>query len=182
MKSSIPLLRWILAGSCASLLAGVCAATVSGFNLGIAAPAPRQTLAALGQTLPITAQTQVGNQIIRLEVAQTPEQKSLGLMYRSALAADQGMLFPFEPAQVVNFWMRNVSISLDMVFLYQGQVKAIAANVPPCQQPSCPTYGPSGLVDQVVELRGGRAAELGLQVGDRLPIEFLPLGNTPAGQ
>jgi hypothetical protein len=97
----------------------------------------------------------------------------MGLMYRTTLADDRGMLFPFEPPQPVSFWMKNVRIPLDMIFLRDGEVKAIAASVPPCTAEPCPTYGPPTAVNQVIELRGGRAAELGLKVGDRVKIKFL---------
>lgn len=126
-----------------------------------------------GQSLPISAQATVGDRQIQLEVARTPEQQATGLMFRSELADDRGMLFEFEPARPVSFWMRNVLIPLDMVFLLDGEVQAIASNVPPCTTLACPTYGPEGSVNQVIELRGGRAAELGLQVGDQVAIEFL---------
>ncbi|MGQ4648821.1 DUF192 domain-containing protein [Lyngbya aestuarii] len=127
----------------------------------------------LGQMLPISAQVNIADQQILLEVAQTPQQRQIGLMYRTSLAPNQGMLFPFEPAQPVGFWMKNVKIPLDMIFLRDGEVKAIASNVPPCVTPQCPTYNPQVPVDQVIELRGGRAAELGLEVGQKLSVQFL---------
>jgi uncharacterized protein len=126
-----------------------------------------------GQFLPITAQADIGGQIIQLEVAQTTQQQAMGLMYRPALPDDRGMLFPFNAARSVQFWMRNVPVSLDMVFLLDGEVKAIASNVPPCTTPICPVYGPSTPVNQVIELRAGRAEELSLEVGDRVNIEVL---------
>jgi uncharacterized protein len=125
-----------------------------------------------GQELPITATAQIGKQIIQLEVAQTPQQQAMGLMYRKRLADNRGMLFPFQPPQPVKFWMQNTVIPLDMIFLYQGNVKAVIANVPPCQESPCPTYGPDNVViDQVIELRGGRAKELGVSAGDRLNVQ-----------
>lgn len=120
---------------------------------------------------------QVGDRWIELEVARTPRQQALGLMYRENLEDDRGMLFPFDTPQPVRFWMKNVRISLDMIFLYEGEVVGIAAEAPPCNTLAqyCPTYSPGEniLVDSVVELRGGRAAELGLTVGDVLDIEYL---------
>lgn len=127
----------------------------------------------LGQMLPISAQVQVANQVIQLEVAQTPEQQAMGLMYRKELAANRGMLFPFNPARPVGFWMKNCLISLDMVFLRNGKIVGISNQAPPCVTEPCPIYSPGQSVDQVIELRGGRAAELGLKVGDRLPVKFL---------
>ncbi|MGB3615082.1 MAG: DUF192 domain-containing protein [Elainellaceae cyanobacterium] len=124
-----------------------------------------------GQVLPISATVDIRGTQIALEVAETPAQRATGLMFRPEIPADRGMLFPFSPSRPVQFWMRNVQVPLDMVFLYQGRVEAIAAEVPPCTTLPCPTYGPLVEIDNVIELRGGRAEELGLQVGDRLRID-----------
>jgi uncharacterized protein len=126
-----------------------------------------------GQILPITATTQLGEKKFQLEVAQTPEQQAMGLMYRPALGDDRGMLFPMGESRRVSFWMRNVPVALDIVFINKGNIVAIAAKVPPCTTPSCPTYGPKGYVDQVLELRAGRAEELGLKAGDPVVISAL---------
>ncbi len=131
----------------------------------------RQTT--LGQSLPISAEATIENQIFKLEVARTPKQQALGLMYREHLPNDRGMLFPFNPPRAVGFWMKNVSIHLDMIFLREGVVQAIAENVPPCNSVPCPTYGPKVPIDQVIELRGGRVTQLGLKVGERIKIRFL---------
>lgn len=126
-----------------------------------------------GQVLPIEAQAIVGDRTIYLEVARTPTQQQIGLMFRESLGPACGMLFPFEPPRTVGFWMKNVPISLDMVFLRENIVRAIAADVPPCKEEPCPLYGPQVPVDAVVELAGGRAAELGLVVGTRLEVQPL---------
>ena len=130
----------------------------------------------LGQLLPIEATAMMGDEIIELEVTRTPQQQQLGLMYRDqpSLPDNRGMLFSFDEPKIARFWMKNVLISLDMVFLLDGKIQAIEANVPPCNTLACPTYGPEDLlVNQVIELRGGRAAELELQPGDTIEIEFL---------
>lgn len=127
----------------------------------------------MAQMLPIEAKTTLGSETIFLEVARTPRQQGLGLMYRTELPPTRGMLFPFDPPRRVNFWMKNVAINLDMIFLRDSQIVAIAADVPPCTQDPCPLYGPAEPVDGVIELAGGRAAQLGLEVGDRAPIEYL---------
>ncbi|MBD2183430.1 DUF192 domain-containing protein [Planktothrix sp. FACHB-1355] len=128
----------------------------------------------LSQMLPVSATAKMGEEVIELEVTRTPEQQAMGLMYRTALPDNRGMLFEFQPAQTVSFWMKNVKIPLDMVFLREGVIKAIALNVPPCTSTPCPTYGPNTLIDRVIELRGGRAAELKLKVGQRVEVRFLP--------
>lgn len=124
-----------------------------------------------GQQLPISAVANLddGTQI-ELEVARTPQQQAMGLMYRPALPDNRGMLFNFPSAQPVSFWMKNVPVALDMVFLRNGVVQYIKASAPPCTEEPCPTYGPRTLIDQVIELRSGRAAELGLEKGDKVTI------------
>ncbi|MFP4132633.1 MAG: DUF192 domain-containing protein [Halothece sp.] len=125
-----------------------------------------------GQKLPVTAQVEISGEIIELEVARTPEEQAMGLMYREKLAANRGMLFPLEPPREPQFWMKNVEITLDMIFLHEGEVRAIAPDVPPCNETPCPTYGPDTIIDQVIELRSGRAEELELEVGDSLSVEY----------
>jgi uncharacterized protein len=127
----------------------------------------------LGQKLPLSAKMTVKGQTILMEVARTPEEQTIGLMYRTQLAADRGMVFVFDPARPVSFWMKNTLIPLDMVFVANGVVKHIGVNIQPCKADPCPGYGPSAEIniDRVIELRAGRAAELGLKVGDRLNIE-----------
>jgi len=124
------------------------------------------------RVLPISARARIADRPIELEVAKTTEQQAMGLMYRTDLPDDRGMLFEFKPARWVNFWMKNCQIALDMIFIRDGVVTAIEVSAPPCTADPCPTYGPDTMVDRVIELRGGRAAELGVKVGDRIAIEF----------
>jgi len=126
------------------------------------------------QSLPVSAKAIVPNGAeIQLEVARTPQEQALGLMYRPALPDNRGMLFVFPSPQPVSFWMKDVPVPLDMVFLNHGVVEYIQAFAPPCPaqvgQP-CPNYGPGTPIDQVIELRGGRAQELGLQLGDKVQV------------
>ena len=130
-----------------------------------------------GQILPITAQATIKDTIIDLEVAQTPQQQAMGLMFREALPDNRGMFFPFEQARITRFWMNNVPVALDMIFIKKGKVVAIANSVPPCKTKpqDCPLYGPDTMVDGVIELRSQRAEELGLAVGDSIFIKYLDI-------
>lgn len=123
-------------------------------------------------TIGAKVQTQSGY-TIKLELPQNAEQQAKGLMFRKNLPGDRGMLFRFGPPQPVRLWMKNTSIPLDMIFLSQGQVVAVVASAPPCAGNPCPTYGTEIPVNQVIELPGGRAAQLGIKAGDRLPVRFL---------
>lgn len=130
--------------------------------------------APMGQVLPLSAFFQVSNETIQLEVARSPEEQAIGLMYRTSLANNRGMLFQFNPPRPTQFWMKNTLIPLDMLFLRKGVIQFISANVPPCTSDPCPVYGsPTIEIDQVIELRAGRARELGLKVGDTLSIRPL---------
>jgi len=129
------------------------------------------------QYLPISAKVQIGGETILLEVAQSQPQRSQGLMFRPALPDNQGMLFPWDPPQPVRMWMMNVSVPLDMLFIRNGHVVGVAAQVPPCTRHPCPTYGLfRQVVDYVLELRAGRIAELGVKSGDPIHFEHLEPG------
>ena len=95
-------------------------------------------------------------------------------MFREALADNRGMFFPFSYPRITRFWMKNCLVPLDMIFLKNGKIVAIADSVPPCHSAAedCPLYGPNVLVDGVLELRSGRAKELNLRTNERLDIEF----------
>jgi uncharacterized protein len=125
-----------------------------------------------GQKLPETAQIIINGQSIVLEVAKTSEEQSVGLMNRTSLAKDRGMLFVFANPSPVRFWMKNTLIPLDMIFMSNGVVKYISTATPPCKADPCPSYGLDQkiAIDRVIELPSGRAAELKLKVGDRLKI------------
>lgn len=129
--------------------------------------------AGVGQRLPVAAYTVIGGQRIALEVATTPSQRAIGLMHRRQLAANRGMLFPFSPAQRVSFWMRDVAIPLDMIFVRQGRVVQIE-RATPCVASPCVSYVSATPVDGVIELAGGRAEALGLGRGDRIRVTPQP--------
>ena len=124
------------------------------------------------QILPVTAQVQIKGQRIELEVAETPEQLERGLMHRTELASDRGMLFLFETARPLNFWMKDTLIPLDIVFLLDGEVRQIASAVP-CRTNSCPVYDSKLAVNEVIELPAGKVQALGIRVGDRLRVQEL---------
>ena len=130
-------------------------------------PAPQQ--------LPITAQWCLDqHRCIDLEVASTPMQKRIGLMQRTPLPPLRGMWFPFDQRQPLRFWMLNTLAPLDMVFIRDGLVMAIEADVPICPALPCRGYGPSEPSDGVVELGAGEVRRLGIRVGDRINIVPIP--------
>jgi hypothetical protein len=100
----------------------------------------------------------------KVEIADNDASRERGLMFRKSLAPDAGMLFDFKVPQGVQFWMKNTLIPLDMLFIDEhGTVLNVAANATPLSETDIPSAGP---VLGVLELRGGRAAELGVKAGD----------------
>lgn len=126
------------------------------------------------QLLPISAETEINNQKIELEVAATKKEQDTGLMYRTSLPNNRGMLFKFKSPQKVSFWMKNCKIPLDMIFMRDGIVKGIEFSAPPCITDPCPTYKPNPNIeiDQVIEMKGGQAKKLNIKVGSHIKISF----------
>ena len=119
--------------------------------------------------IPLTIHSGGRDHRFTVEVARTPEQQARGLMFRESLAADAGMLFPFVPPRPASFWMRNTLIPLDMIFIRpDGTIARIAANTVPMSEESVGVGVP---VTAVLEIRGGRSAELGIREGDRVSWE-----------
>jgi len=99
-----------------------------------------------------------------VEVARTNAEQARGLMFRTELAPDKGMIFPFDEVRQANFWMKNTQISLDIIFVRaDGSIESIAANTTPYSLDGVPSGEP---VAMVLELAAGRSAELGLEAGD----------------
>jgi uncharacterized protein len=122
------------------------------------------------QYLAIEATATIKGETFQLEVARTPKQQATGLMYRKQLEDDRGMLFPVDPPEAVELWMKQTRVPLDMIFLKDGKVVGLRENITPCQINPCETYGSGDVVDSVLELRGGTIARLGLKVRDRVSI------------
>jgi len=109
--------------------------------------------------------------IIHAELADTPQKRAEGLMYREHLGADRGMLFTFSQAQAWVFWMKNTKIPLDLIWMNEKkQIIHMEQRVPICTRTddSCPQYRPNEDALYVLELAGGRAESLRLQRGSKL--------------
>ncbi len=107
--------------------------------------------------------------VVRVEIANTPAEREIGLMYRDHLDSSSGMIFVFPSATPVKFWMRNTEIPLDMIFAdATGQVTEIVANATPYSDKA---LGPDSATQYVLEVNGGFAARNGIRAGDHL--EFL---------
>ena len=116
--------------------------------------------------VPLTVKSGNGAHHFRVEVATTPQQQAKGLMFRTTLGPDEGMVFVNDPPRKAAFWMRNTVISLDIIFIgTDRRVLNIAANAVPYDETPLPS---TGLTSGVLELIGGRAAQLGIKPGDKV--------------
>lgn len=109
--------------------------------------------------------------VYRLEMARTPEEQQMGLMFRESLPERAGMFFLFNDGGVHQFWMKNTMIPLDMIWLDpDGKVLFVSADTPPCKADPCRSYGPTTPAANVLELAGGLAKKEGIVVGSVLNL------------
>ncbi|HEY8245590.1 MAG TPA: DUF192 domain-containing protein [Casimicrobiaceae bacterium] len=132
--------------------------------LAVSLPCAAQPADGKPQSLPIS-KIQVGAYPVSAEVAQTPDQRSLGLMFRFSLPADHGMLFVFPEPQPLGFWMRNTYIPLSIAYIdADGRIVSIA-DMAPRDESSHPSNGPALYA---LEMRKGWFADKGLGPGTRV--------------
>jgi uncharacterized membrane protein (UPF0127 family) len=113
-----------------------------------------------------------GRHSFEARLADTPEARARGLMHVAGLEPDSGMLFDFGETRMVGMWMKNTPLSLDMLFIAEdGVIARIARETTPFSAEIISSGRP---VRAVLEIRGGRAAELGIAAGDRVVHRIFP--------
>ncbi|WAT19364.1 DUF192 domain-containing protein [Aurantiacibacter sp. MUD11] len=115
------------------------------------------------QVIPVTVKTDEGSHVFASEVADTPQAQARGLMFRTEMGPDEGMIFPYDPPEPLSFWMRNTVLPLDIIFIGPDNRILNIANGVPYNENSVYSDGPS---IGVLELNRGRAEELGIGPGD----------------
>jgi uncharacterized membrane protein (UPF0127 family) len=165
------MVRHMLAG--AALIVGTLAACSPGGSAAASAQTPAPS-AAQGARHPVSGLEVIDLTVDRggkplafkVELAASAEAQARGLMFRTALGDNEGMIFPSAAPEVRSFWMKNTPLSLDIIFIGpDGRIANIAANTVPYSLDSVRSSGPASAV---LELRAGRAAELGIVPGDRV--------------
>ena len=116
------------------------------------------------RTIPLTIQTSSGNLPFTIELADTPREQEIGLMNRTSLPADRGMIFPHDPPRDARFWMKNTLIPLDLLFV--GPDKRIIRIAHEAEPESLSPIRSGGTVISVIEIQGGLSRELGIDEGD----------------
>jgi len=113
-----------------------------------------------------------GGKKIRVEVVTHPIDMMRGMMFRDSLAADRGMLFIHGEPGNYSYWMYQVRVPLDIIWMDRSRrIVEISANTPPCKSEKgseCPKYGGTKKALFVLELAGGMAARYRLDVGGEI--------------
>ncbi len=104
--------------------------------------------------------------MFQVELARSREERRTGLMHRTELAEDAGMLFDFGQAQIITMWMKNTPLSLDMLFISEsGRILRIAEDSEPFSLKQIPSVRPARAV---LEVRAGTSKRLGIRAGDHI--------------
>lgn len=127
----------------------------------------------------VTIQTNQGETAFQVEIADTEAERSLGLMHRQSLAAGQGILFVFSTDTQTSFWMKDTSISLDLIFISaEGVVVDLIQDTQPFSES---LLTPDVSYRLVLEVVAGTVAQKGIQVGDRVTLPQGVLGAAGPG-
>ena len=118
--------------------------------------------------------------LLQVEIADTPETRARGYMFREALSDREGMVFLMEQIDFHSFWMKNCRIALDIIWLDEKwRIVHVAKNLPPCLQDPCPSYQPMQMALYALEVQAGLAERERLRLGDSL-IYMPPVPPPPA--
>ena len=115
----------------------------------------------------------LNNSCFIVELAKTAKERSQGLMFREKLNLNKGMLFIFESEREHSFWMKNVLIPLDIIWINKNkEVVFISENNQPCWSDFCPYIIPDEKAKYVLELNGGMVNKIDLKIGDKIVFDI----------
>jgi len=112
----------------------------------------------------------IGNKEIIIEIADTPQKQAKGLSGRKSLPQNQGMLFVFEKPDRHQFWMKDMLIPIDFVWINNNRVVEISKNISPTNYQPPKTIMPKEPIDAVLELNAGTAEIFDIKIGDKLDL------------
>ena len=109
----------------------------------------------------------IGENCFYVDVVDTANERSQGLMWRKYLGDREGMLFVFEESDRHGFWMKNTFIPLDMIWIENNSIVHIEKAVP-CEEDNCTTYIPDSMANLVLEINGNLTDKLNISIGDKI--------------
>jgi uncharacterized protein len=165
-RQEMKLRRFDMTGALALVLLAGCTVPANGGSkaAGCVAGADQGESAAGLKQVTLCVKSKDKTRSFTVEVADSAMKQAKGLMFRTGLADNAGMIFPFPQPKPASFWMKNTVIPLDIIFVRpNGTIESIAENTIPY---STVPVESGEVVGAVLELRGGLAAELGIEAGD----------------
>lgn len=128
---------------------------------------PALTLAIAATCHAAETQITLNGTTFDVDLALTENEQRHGLMGRDALKENQGMLFVYDEPQRLSFWMKEMLITLDILFFdHDGRLLEFFTNTPPCKKEPCTTYTNHSPAQYVLELPAGTARRLELKYND----------------
>jgi uncharacterized membrane protein (UPF0127 family) len=129
-----------------------------------------RTAAAAPAVVPLSLPS---GKVLKVEVMVKDQDRAMGLMFRSSLPTDQGMLFIFEQSDFHGIWMKNCKFPIDILWLDdQKAIVHLEESVPVCKADPCPVYQPLRKASYVVELNAGQARREKAVVGKSLDFQL----------
>lgn len=114
---------------------------------------------------------EVGGEKIMVDVANTPESRTLGLSGRKSLENDEGMLFVFDQPSKYSFWMKDMNFPIDIIWLDESKkIVHIKKDARPELYPE--SYAPRGDAKYVLEVVSGFSEKNNLKEGDKVKFEY----------
>ncbi len=107
---------------------------------------------------------------VKVEIANSAQEKSIGLMHRPSLEQNAGMLFMFQDEEIRTFWMKNTLIPLDMIFISKGLKVVDVIEAEPCREDPCALYTGNERAQYVLEVNRGYAREHHISIGSPVKL------------
>jgi len=119
-----------------------------------------------------TPKVMLGKTVVAVELATTQQQWETGLMWRSYLGPHNGMLFIFDEEQYLNYWMKNMKIQLDVIFIAPNMaIVDIKHDFQPCKSEPCEVYTPSKPYVYVLEVNANFTINHNINIGDKIAFK-----------
>jgi|SRR3989344_2990061 len=107
------------------------------------------------------------------EIADSEEERSMGLMFRDNLDLNKGMLFVFDEEDKYPFWMKNMKFPVDIIWINEGnEIVYMHKNTPLCPENVCFSIIPNKEAKYVLEINSGIADKINLNIGDKAEINY----------
>jgi len=125
------------------------------------------------QTFGKNPTAEINGHVYNLQVARSAKEKEIGLSQTKKLDKDSAMLFPFEKPDYYSFWMKDMKLPIDIIFISTDKIVTIHQNVQPPKTPgeTLPIFKPSSPSDKVLEINAGQSADYNFKEGDSVKFE-----------